>query len=103
MKKRTPVAAVTLAISALFLSTHARAEEYLTGIEWAEPKVINPGPPGGPPCDAVVLFDGTDMSHWNGAEKWTVEDGAVIHDTHRGRRAEVGGPAAGGEEDRCPA
>ena len=78
MKKRTPVAAVTLAISALFLSTHARAEEYLTGIEWAEPKVINPGPPGGPPCDAVVLFDGTDMSHWNGAEKWTVEDDAVI-------------------------
>ncbi len=49
-----------------------------TGIDWPKPKVIDPGPPGGPPSDAVVLFDGKDMSQWNGAEKWTVQDGYVI-------------------------
>ena len=38
-----------------------------------EPKIINPGPP---PSDAIVLFDGKDLSKWkgeNGGEaKWTV-------------------------------
>ena len=47
-------------------------------MEWAEPKVLDPGPPGGPPADAVVLFDGTDMSAWNGADQWMVKDGYVV-------------------------
>jgi hypothetical protein len=51
--------------------------EYLSGIQWAEPAVIDPGPPGGAPSDAVVLFDGTDMSKWKDAEKWTVKEGYV--------------------------
>jgi 3-keto-disaccharide hydrolase len=42
----------------------------------AEPKVIDPGPP---PSDAIVLFDGHDLSKWksdNGGEaKWIVRDG----------------------------
>ncbi|NOX53841.1 MAG: DUF1080 domain-containing protein [Planctomycetes bacterium] len=54
------------------------AGEYLSGIQWAEPPVVDPGPPGGPPSDAVVLFDGKDMSQWIGAEKWTVKDGYVV-------------------------
>ena len=51
--------------------------EYLSGIQWAEPAVIDPGPPGGVPSDAVVLFDGKDMSKWNNAEAWKVCDGYV--------------------------
>ncbi len=43
-----------------------------------EPKVINPGPP---PSDAIVLFDGKDLSKWKGAEggdaKWDVKDGVA--------------------------
>ncbi|MDB6123224.1 MAG: hypothetical protein JWQ71_2217 [Pedosphaera sp.] len=48
-----------------------------------EPKVINPGPP---PSDAIVLFDGKDLSKWEGEKsgdaKWKVEDGvATINGT----------------------
>lgn len=50
-----------------------------SGIAWPEPKLVDPGPPGGPPSDAIVLFDGKDMaSHWEGAEKWTIENGYAI-------------------------
>ncbi len=77
MKRRIVSAAAVVACLAFFLTTNAWAEEYLSGIEWAKPKVIDPGPPGGPPSDAVVLFDGKDMSRWNNAENWKVSDGYV--------------------------
>ena len=55
------------------------SQEWKSGIDWAEPVVVDPGPPdqGAPPSDALVLFDGSDMSAWTGAEKWEVKDGAV--------------------------
>ncbi|MEP6663144.1 MAG: DUF1080 domain-containing protein [Verrucomicrobiota bacterium] len=41
-----------------------------------EPTVKNPGPP---PSDAIILFDGKNLSKWKGANggeaKWKVEDG----------------------------
>jgi hypothetical protein len=50
----------------------------------AEPKVIDPGPP---PSDAIVLFDGRDLSQWkaeNGGDaKWLVRDG-YMEVTHTG-------------------
>jgi len=52
------------------------------------PKVVTPGTcstedkPGLPPSDAIVLFDGKDMSKWisrtGGPVKWKVENGAMI-------------------------
>jgi Domain of Unknown Function (DUF1080) len=43
-----------------------------------EPRVINPGPP---PADAIVLFDGTDLSQWRGEgggrAAWEVKDGVA--------------------------
>ncbi len=44
--------------------------------------VVDPGPIGGPPSDAIVLFDGKDVSKWRGKgdseARWTVKDGCVI-------------------------
>ena len=44
------------------------------------PAVVDPGRPGRPPSDAVVLFDGTDLSAWrgrDGAAPWKVADGVL--------------------------
>jgi len=72
------MAMTAIALTQFGLGNNVWAEEYLSGIEWAEPAVIDPGPPGGPPSDAVVLFDGKDLSQWDGGEQWKVEDGYFV-------------------------
>jgi hypothetical protein len=49
----------------------------------AEPKIIDPGDAARAPSDAVVLFDGKDLSNWSsvkdgGAALWDVKDGAMV-------------------------
>src|SRR5262245_59806302 len=56
----------------------AMNREFLTGIEWSEPPVVTPGTNGSPPSDAVVLFDGKELSAWEGGDKWKVEDGVFV-------------------------
>ncbi len=54
-------------------------------IQRPHPKVVTPSnAPGGPPSDAVVLFDGKDLSHWVSrkgretvAPTWKLENGYV--------------------------
>ncbi len=53
-----------------------------------QPRVVEPGTtstpeaPGKPPSDAVVLFDGTDLSKWHGDKgkpaPWKIVDGAAL-------------------------
>jgi hypothetical protein len=57
----------------------AHAQEYLNGIEWKAPALVTPGKTNdAAPSDAVVLFDGKDLSHWKGAGAWKIEDGAMV-------------------------
>lgn len=56
----------------------SRADEYLNGIEWKEPPMVTPGENGGPPSDAVILFDGKDLSAWEGVDNWRLEDGVMV-------------------------
>ncbi len=65
----------SLTLVAITSLTAAWVDEYKSGIVWPEPPVVDPGPVGGPPADAVVLFDGTDLSPWEGGDKWLVADG----------------------------
>lgn len=51
-------------------------QEYKSGIIWPEPAVVQPGNPATqPPSDAIVLFDGKDLSAWKGGERWIIKDG----------------------------
>src|SRR5262245_55508012 len=71
-----------LALNA-FTPASAEDAEYLTGVEWAEPAVVTPGKTDNdPPSDAIILFDGKDLSKWEKGDKWKIEDGmAIAHDT----------------------
>jgi hypothetical protein len=52
--------------------------EFKSGIVWPEPKVVTPGKADNdPPADAIVLFDGKDLSKWNGGDKWEIKDGVA--------------------------
>ena len=53
-----------------------------------EPPVIDPGPVGGPPSDAIVLFDGKDLSKFRGERsvepQWKLENGVMETTPHGG-------------------
>jgi hypothetical protein len=75
----TALAAVVACFAiSLPLGAQQPTHEYMPGLKWPQPPVIDPGPPGGPPSDATVLFDGKDLSAWENGENWKVEDGVAI-------------------------
>ena len=61
----------------LGLGSLALCKEWVSGIVWPEPAIVDPGPIGGPPADAVILFDGRDLSQWDGGDKWVIENGVA--------------------------
>ena len=78
MKLTTGTMVFSWMLSVGSFSTASHADEYLNGIEWKEPPVVVPGEAGGPPSDAIVLFDGKSLSAWKGTENWKLENGVMI-------------------------
>lgn len=79
------VAAITLSL----LAADATEKKWAVHDESRpKPKVVTPGipsttrQPGRPPSDAIVLFDGRDLSQWKSARGgdpgWTVENGELV-------------------------
>jgi hypothetical protein len=71
MKLKTSLWKFLSLLPVIGLALACRAEE--------EPRVVNPGPP---PADAIVLFDGADLSQWQrrgggGNASWEVKDGVA--------------------------
>ena len=68
-------------LMATAIATAAFVDEYKSGIVWPKPAIIDVGPapatPAPVPSDAIVLFDGKDLSAWNGGEHWPIADGAA--------------------------
>ena len=67
-------------VLAMVLGGTAVAPRLVAADNPPEPKVIDPGPPGGVPSDAIVLFDGKDLSKWRGEKGdagWKVADGVM--------------------------
>jgi hypothetical protein len=86
MISRVSAFAILIALSLVqFCAAQAPMKWKIHDLNRPLPPVIDPGTastqdkPGRPPSDAVVLFDGKDLSHWVGkdgnAAKWKVENG----------------------------
>ncbi|RQW03458.1 DUF1080 domain-containing protein, partial [candidate division KSB1 bacterium] len=81
MRRALLIIAPFFFIVALCLSQQMRPAD--TEVWEPEPRVVTPGDvDSAPPSDAIVLFDGTDLSQWQDRKgdppRWKVEDGAVI-------------------------
>jgi hypothetical protein len=75
------VSPILLGIALLTAATTSalQVREYKSGIIWPEPPVVTPGPTNtDPPSDAIVLFNGKDLSQWIGGEDWEIKDGYAI-------------------------
>jgi hypothetical protein len=73
------MSAFSIATASLLAPQSADAQEYLNGIEWKPPALVTPGKTNdAPPSDAVILFNGKDLSHWKGADNWKIEGDTMV-------------------------
>ena len=78
--KRAILWAVTGGAVAFSMNAYAarQSKEFKSGIVWPEPKMVTPGKTNdAPPADAIVLFDGKDLSQWKNGENWEIADGVA--------------------------
>ena len=73
---------ILIVLSVLLLASGVLAckmigREDRASLNVSEPGVVDPGGIGQTPSDAVVLFDGRDLSQWQNAEHWIVKDGVA--------------------------
>ncbi len=70
--------AAVAVLAAAGVAAHLIAAEWSSGKVWPEPKVIEPGDAAKAPSDAIVLFDGKDLSQWSKGDQWIVRDGYAV-------------------------
>ncbi len=63
-------AAAVIAVPSLLL-----ADEFQSGVKWPEPPIVEPGTIDKAPSDAIILFDGTDLSQFDNGDAWKLADG----------------------------
>jgi hypothetical protein len=73
------VAVTALLAVAVAMAAQDQKEWAIHDLNRPAPAVVDPGGPGKAPSDAVVLFDGKDLSKWKGAKggtaRWKVDNG----------------------------
>jgi hypothetical protein len=53
------------------------AQDWRSGIPWEKPVLVTPGvKPSDPPSDAIILFNGKDMSAWD--KEWSIDNGELL-------------------------
>jgi len=62
-----------VAIAVLAFGAIGMTEEWKSGVNWAEPRLVNTSAPV--PSDAKVLFGGQNMDAWDGVKNWVIQDG----------------------------
>lgn len=82
------LAAAVLTISLALVLAGAQKRRPQKKENGPQPRVVEPGGPSRAPSDAIVLFDGKDLSNWVMGDgqpaDWTVQDGAMICRTGAG-------------------
>ncbi len=80
MKKKLVFLTTLLFLFAMTMEAQNSIPE-VTEVHEPVPPVIDPGVGTAPPSDAIVLFDGTDLSMWKGRDgdsaPWDVDNGAM--------------------------
>lgn len=83
MRTNTLLAAFLVGIALVGTACVAREQQWAVhDMDRPRPPVITPGEGAAPPSDAIVLFDGTDLSQWindktGGVPGWKIENGYV--------------------------
>ena len=77
--RTTLIFAALMSLHTSVAMTSLFSQEWKSGVEWPQPPMVVPGETNNAaPSDAIVLFDGTNLSKWEGGDKWLVEDGVAI-------------------------
>jgi hypothetical protein len=67
------ILSISIILLVFVLTSTVSSEDWRSGIPWEKPAIVTPGAkPSDPPTDAIILFNGKDMSAWD--KEWAIKD-----------------------------